>query len=165
LIPSVLVTLLLFSPGLLAAAPTASAGLPVDAAELCSPGVFGSTAYRECLVEPVAPSDAGGPELPPLVGACTQLTDAWCEGAACVGISYQVPQCVQRIHTPCATPKSCLEEVCRSLCPPRDGEQVPAGGPPACMDVYWKREAGPVTVESRSSCHVEVYYEGRPILQ
>lgn len=35
---------------------------------------------------------------------------------------------------------------------------------PACLDMYWDADVGPVRVESRNSCHRQVYVFGQPVL-
>lgn len=112
-------------------------------------------------------SAGGGPDLPPIVDACTSAT-GWCEGLACVTVSRQVPVCVDRPSLACVKdPSLCIVPVCETLhCPyaTLGAETVSAPGP--CMERYWERQVTEdVKIVSRSSCEYDVYYKDRPLLQ
>ena len=98
-----------------------------------------------------APAAAYDPDLPPLVGVCVKgVTGADCfrHADACVGFSYQVPQCVDA---------PCYPVDCVSVQSPED--PIPMD----CMPVYREYDFGIVRYVSRDSCHAELYVLGEQV--
>ena len=101
------------------------------------------------------PLASAGPTLPPLVGFCVDgVRDCWGSDFACVGFSYQVPQCVEDPSLVCTeTCNPCMWLQCE-----------PASGPePMCMYYYYEVDLGPVRYVQRDSCHSELYVLGERV--
>lgn len=111
---------------------------------------------------------ATSPDLPPLVGYCVDGVHEGCWGSdiVCVGISYQMPQCVEE-------PRGIPDVECaRSVCDPCyslvDCDPIPVigGGTssgPMCMYYYYEIDTGVVRYVQRDSCHSEIYVLGQRV--
>jgi hypothetical protein len=103
--------------------------------------VSGVTETRTCLVGVPAASPADA-------GTCVPTSG---------GLDYQSYACVEPKNAGCAvytlsSTDSGVEKRCYGVLAP------------SCLDMYWGHEVGPVKVESRNSCHRQVYVFGEPVL-